>query len=168
MATDLYDISTKLKTPGLTLQVVRPNLFLNPASGKPVNGKFTGTIKRFFVQLHLITGNGDADLKGNMDLERKTYDLVSNTRSLDLGYILRQDSLFGKITLSATAKGSGFDPKKMINVFHVKMGEAEIKTYTYHRPFVGWESAKWSWYSCFFHAGSESHLSIKCGSCFSG
>ena len=37
----------------------------------------------------------------------------------------------GKITLDATAKGSGFDPKKMNSVFHVNLGEAVIKSYTY-------------------------------------
>jgi translocation and assembly module TamB len=96
-----------------------------------VNGKFTGTVNRFFVQLHTVTSNGEADVHGTLDLNRKTYDLVADTRSVDLGYILKQDSLLGRFTLDATAKGSGFDPKKMNSVFHVKMDEAEIKSYAY-------------------------------------
>src|ERR1700750_2066118 len=64
-------------------------------------------------------------------MNRKTYDLVADTRSMDLGYILKQDSLLGKITLDATAKGSGFDPKKMNGVYHVNLGEAVVKSYTY-------------------------------------
>ena len=83
------------------------------------------------MQLHTKTSNGLADVHGTLDLNRKTYDLVADTRSLDLGYILKQDSLFGKITLDATAKGSGFDPKKMNSVFHVNLGEGVIKSYTY-------------------------------------
>jgi len=95
------------------------------------NGKLTGTVKRFFVQLHTLTSNGNADIKGNLDLDHKTYDLIASTSSADLGYILKQDSLLGKITLNATAKGSGFDPKKMNSIFHVNLVEAEIKSYKY-------------------------------------
>src|SRR5579863_5164012 len=95
------------------------------------NGKFRGTANSFFVQLHTETSNGVADVHGTLDMNRKTYDLVADTRSLDLGYILKQDSLMGKITLDATAKGSGFDPKKMNSVFHVNLGEGVIKSYTY-------------------------------------
>jgi translocation and assembly module TamB len=95
------------------------------------NGKFRGTVNSFFVQLHTETNNGMADVHGTLDLNHKTYDLIADTRSLDLGYILKQDSLIGKITLNATAKGSGFDPKKMNSIFHVNLGEGEIKSYTY-------------------------------------
>ncbi len=95
------------------------------------SGKFRGTTNSFFVQLHTETSNGVADVRGTLDLNRKTYDLVADTRSIDLGYILKQDSLLGKVTLDATAKGSGFDPKKMNSVFHVRLGEAVIKSYTY-------------------------------------
>ncbi|HEY2348453.1 MAG TPA: AsmA family protein, partial [Puia sp.] len=95
------------------------------------NGKFRGTTNKFFVKLHLETSNGVADVHGTLDMNHKNYDLVADTRSLDLGYILKQDSLFGKITLNATAKGSGFDPKKMNSIFHINLAEGEIKSYTY-------------------------------------
>jgi hypothetical protein len=96
------------------------------------SGRFTGTTKRFYVQLHTVTSDGNADVKGTLNLDGKSYDLVANTRALDLGYILKQDSVMGRITLDATAKGSGFDPKKMNSVFHVAVGEAEYKGYKYH------------------------------------
>jgi hypothetical protein len=95
------------------------------------NGKFAGTVNRFFVQLHLETSNGIAEIKGTLDLHQKSYDLVAGTKGLDLGYILKQDSLLGKITLNATAKGSGFDPKQMNSIFHVNISGAEFKSYTY-------------------------------------
>ena len=131
-----YDISlSRLKTS-------RTDLYrLIPAKSFPENlripesisatGKFRGSANSFFVQLHAETSNGVADVRGTLDLNHKTYDLVADTRSVDLGYILKQDSLLGKITLDATAKGSGFDPKKMNSVFHVNLGEAVIKSYTY-------------------------------------
>jgi hypothetical protein len=95
------------------------------------NGKFRGTANSFFVQLHAQTSNGVADIHGTLDINRKTYDLVADTKSIDLGYILKQDSLMGKFTLDATAKGSGFDPKKMNSVFHVNLEDGEIKSYNY-------------------------------------
>jgi translocation and assembly module TamB len=131
-----YDITfSRLKTS-------RTDLYrLIPAKSFPENlripeniaatGKFRGTVNSFFVQLHAETSNGVADVRGTLDLNRKTYDLVADTRSIDLGYILKQDSLLGKITLDATAKGSGFDPKKMNSIFHVNLSEGVIKSYTY-------------------------------------
>ncbi|MDP4131827.1 MAG: translocation/assembly module TamB domain-containing protein, partial [Bacteroidota bacterium] len=65
------------------------------------------------------------------DFNHKSYDLKAGTNAADLGYILKQDSLLGKITLNATARGSGFDPKKMNSVFHVNLEVADIKSYRY-------------------------------------
>ena len=97
-----------------------------------VNGKFTGTINQFSLQLHTQTSNGTADIHGSLDIKRKIYDLTANTNSLDLGYILKQDSLLGIFTAEVIAKGSGFDPKKMNSSFQVKLKSAVIKSYDYH------------------------------------
>jgi hypothetical protein len=131
-----YDISiSRLKTSRTDLYRLIPEKSfpqnLRIPENISVNGKFRGTVNSFFVQLHTETSNGIADVRGTLDLNHKTYDLVADTRSVDLGYILKQDSLLGKITLNATAKGSGFEPKKMNSVFHVNLGEAVIKSYTY-------------------------------------
>ncbi len=131
-----YDISiSRLKTSRTDLYRMIPEKSfpqnLRIPESISVNGKFRGTTNSFFVQLHTETSNGVADVRGTLDLNHKTYDLVASTRSVDLGYILKQDSLLGKITLNATAKGSGFEPKKMNSVFHVNLGEAVIKSYTY-------------------------------------
>ncbi|HEY4155026.1 MAG TPA: translocation/assembly module TamB domain-containing protein, partial [Puia sp.] len=124
------------------LTTSRADLFrIIPAGSLPQNirlpeqiaagGKFTGTVKRFRVSVKATTSNGDAGVAGLLDLDRKTYDLAVSTRSADLGYILKQDSLLGKISLDATAKGSGFDPKKMNSVFHVNLREGDFKSYSY-------------------------------------
>ena len=132
-----YDLSIK------KLKTTREDIFRFVPSGSIpdnfripqsilVTGKFRGTYKRFFVQLHTLTGEGQLDLKGDVDLDRKTYDLVAHTRLLDLGYILKQDSLLGKVTLDMTAKGNGFVPNKMNSVFHLNLVDAVYKTYHYH------------------------------------
>ncbi len=95
------------------------------------NGKLTGTANHFFVQLHLETSNGIAEIRGTLNLQEKSYNLAADTKNLDLGYILKQDSLLGKVTLNATAKGSGFAPKLMNSIFHVNLTAAEFNSYTY-------------------------------------
>jgi translocation and assembly module TamB len=95
------------------------------------NGKFTGTLNRFFIQLQAITSNGEADVKGSMDLKRKSYDIAASTKLLDLGYILKQDSLVGKISLDCTANGSGYEPRTMNSIFHVNVSDAKIEQYSY-------------------------------------
>ncbi len=131
-----YDITiSKLKSSRTDLYRIVPSKSF-PASLRipenfSANGKFTGTINRFYVQLHLQTSNGIADIRGTLDLHQKSYDLIADTKGLDLGYILKQDSLLGKITLNASAKGSGFDPKQMNSIFHVNISNAEFKSYTY-------------------------------------
>ncbi len=97
-----------------------------------LNGKFSGSFNRFSVQLHVVTNNGNADLSGSLDIDKKTYDLVAHTNSLDFGHILKMDSLMGRFTMDATAKGSGFDPKKMISDFHINIEKGLFKTYEYH------------------------------------
>ena len=94
-------------------------------------GKFTGTINRFSLFFHLLTSSGSADVRGSLDLDQKTYDLTASTFSADLGYVLKQDSLFGRFTMEVSARGSGFNPKKMNSVFHVKLEDADIKSYHY-------------------------------------
>ncbi|HEY4966378.1 MAG TPA: translocation/assembly module TamB domain-containing protein, partial [Puia sp.] len=131
-----YDINlTKLNTSRTDLfRIIPEKSFpdkLRLPANVSANGKFTGTINRFFVQMHLTTDKGNADLKGTLDVDHKIYDLTASTHAADLGYILKQDSLLGRITMDATAKGSGFDPKKMNSVFHVQLKEAVFNSYNY-------------------------------------
>jgi TamB, inner membrane protein subunit of TAM complex len=97
-----------------------------------LNGKFNGSFNHFLVQLHTVTNEGSADVTGSLDINRKTYDLRAHTNALDLGHILKMDSLLGRFTLETTAKGSGFDPKKMNSVFHVSLADGVFKQYEYH------------------------------------
>ena len=83
------------------------------------------------MQIAYGNSKGNADINGSLDINIKSYDLTANTNSVDLGYILKQDSLLGKISLDATAKGSGFDPKKMNSSFHVHLRNAVLKSYDY-------------------------------------
>ena len=115
-------------------------LFVSPASfpqsirlpeGISAKGLFKGTARQFQTDFHLVTTKGSADLKGTLDLDRKAYNMQAVTRQIDLGYLLKQDTVLGKVSLEATARGSGFDPKKMNSDFHVRVREAVYKSYAY-------------------------------------
>jgi len=96
-----------------------------------LKGKYEGTVEKFSTQLSLQSSNGAANVNGLLDLTAKTYDLRLTSDGIDLGYILKQDTLLGKISLEATAKGNGFDYRTMNSKFHVHLTEGEIKSYTY-------------------------------------
>ena len=120
--TAYYDITiAKLKTSRTDLFRFIPEKSFPETLRLPenisVNGKFNGTIKQFIVQLHTATSKGNIEIKGSLNTDKKIYDLTASMQSLDLGYILKQDSLLGTFTGQAIAKGSGFDPKKMNSSF---------------------------------------------------
>ncbi len=59
------------------------------------------------------------------------YDIHFTTKDFAMGKLLSQDSLLGNVTLSATAKGVGFDYKKMHAAFNIQVQSASIKNYAY-------------------------------------
>ena len=158
-----FDITiSKLTTSKKDLEILIPTKSLPENLRLPdklsATGKFTGTVNRFTVALHTQTSSGSADITGSLDLDRKEYDLVADTRLLDLGYILKQDSLMGKITLDATAKGSGFDPKKMNSIFHVHVGAADFKSYKYQGLILDANLQNGNGTVSVFDAGSQPDL----------
>ncbi len=79
----------------------------------------------------LNSGFGGAVIKGQLNIPKKEYDLNADLSGFDLGKLLYQDSLLGKVDLHATAKGSGFDFKKMQTVAHLQIPAALVKGYDY-------------------------------------
>lgn len=94
-------------------------------------GNFNGTINHFKIKLNASTERGNADVNGVLNWKQKNYDLNAKTYAFDLGWLLKQDSVLGKITLEASAKGTGFDIKTMNTDFHVHLQEGMIKRYDY-------------------------------------
>jgi len=94
-------------------------------------GSFKGNFNQFVVALNAVTSNGNANVAGTINIKTKTYDAHVRTQSLDVGYILKQDTLLGKITLDATAKGSGYDYHTMNSVVHASLIDGEVKGYNY-------------------------------------
>ncbi|MBS1597740.1 MAG: translocation/assembly module TamB [Bacteroidetes bacterium] len=96
-----------------------------------VKGSFKGDFNQFIVALNAATSNGHADIAGTMNIKNKSYDATVKTNGLDLGYILKQDSLLGKVSVDVTAKGTGYDYKTMNSVIHARLTDGVVKGYDY-------------------------------------
>ena len=96
-----------------------------------VHGRFDGSIDDFNVDLSLNSGFGGAAVKGQLNIPKKQYDLNADLSGFDLGKLLYQDSLLGKVDGHIMAKGNGFDFKKMQSVAHLQIPAAMVKGYNY-------------------------------------
>ena len=96
-----------------------------------VRGRFDGSLDQFNVDMTLNSGFGGAGIHGQLNIPNKEYDLNTDLSGFDLGKLLSQDSLLGKVDLHATAKGRGFDFKKMQTVAHFQIPAAMVKGYNY-------------------------------------
>ncbi|BAV10336.1 hypothetical protein FLA_6398 [Filimonas lacunae] len=97
-----------------------------------LKGSFKGTMQDFTTALQGKTTRGGVNVMAVMKGNGKFYDVKAALDKVDLGYILKQEKNVGTITLSANAKGSGFDYKKMDGVASIKLVQADVKGYTYH------------------------------------
>lgn len=95
------------------------------------SGFFKGTMNSFSSRLNAKTNKGNADITANVTGKGKTYDLKAALNAVDLGYILKQQENFGKVTMQAKAKGSGMDYKTMNTVVAANVVSADVKGYTY-------------------------------------
>jgi hypothetical protein len=132
----VYDIQLK------QLTTSKSDLFaIVPAKSIPDNirlpenisatGSFNGTIDRFKVKLIAVTNKGKAGVDGMLDIKQKSYDLAAHLNAFDLGWLLKQDSILGRVTLEVSAKGNGFEVKTMNTDFRAHLEEGMIKGYDY-------------------------------------
>lgn len=96
------------------------------------SGYFKGTINDFNSHINAKTNKGNADIIASLAGKEKNYQVKASLDAVDIGYILKQpDSLLGKVTMKATAKGSGLDYKTMNTVVDANVASAHVKGYTY-------------------------------------
>lgn len=98
-------------------------------SSLSAKGYFKGNTKNLETQLQLNTSNGDAFVKGNMRNNGYTADVTLT--NFNVGYIIKQDSVIGTVTLTAKAKGNGFDLKTAVADVAANVKSAQLKGYTY-------------------------------------
>lgn len=100
-----------------------------------VTGKVRGTVEDYNTDLVLVSSDGSATLKGYIYMSpgkgREKYDMYVNTDKLNVGKIIKQDSVMGAITAVLNAKGSSFDINTMQALVDAKIISAELMKYNY-------------------------------------
>lgn len=122
---DLEDILP----PGSIAQIRIPNKFT-------AHGKISGTAKDYNTALLVTSADGNAAVKGYVNMSpgkgRERYDMYVKTNQLNLGRILKKDSLLGPVTADLKIKGRGLDIKTMTAAIDGAIKSAELKGYAYH------------------------------------
>ncbi len=100
-----------------------------------VTGKLAGTMDGIQSGLVLTTSSGTVLLNGYArnirSTTRATYDLDLQTKSFDLGAILRDSVHWGRITGEFTVKGQGLDYHSANASMTAQVSTATIRQYTY-------------------------------------
>ena len=96
-----------------------------------MSGSFKGLATNFTTNMQLQTNKGNATLTGFLNSINETYNLKGTLNNMDVGYLIKQDTLIGKVTMDFAAKGKGFTPAKMNTNATAKVTAAFIKGYNY-------------------------------------
>ena len=121
----------KLVSPG-----VIPNSVSIPANLN-LKGTFKGSMNNFSTRMGLRSTYGAVDLNATLkNGDSKTaaaYTANIKANDLNVGAFIKQQQTVGKITLTATIKGTGLDPKKADIRFSGDVVKANVKGYLYQR-----------------------------------
>lgn len=110
-------------------------MMVNLPDRMSINGSISGGIYDYAPQLKLVTSDGNALVNGTINLQpegNEKYDLVVQAANLNLGKILRQDSLMGVVSSKIDVKGNSFDPKTMNTTLGLDIFNAHILGYNYN------------------------------------
>ncbi len=96
----------------------------------------SGTVADYKADMYLASTDGRAYIKGSLftspGKNRERYDVFVKTDKLNLGKILKQDSLLGVVSATIKVKGQSFDVKTMAATADGKIASAFVKGYRYH------------------------------------
>ncbi len=103
-----------------------------------LTGNFTGGFNGFQTQMQLLTSDGEAHVNGEYAVQtlaggaRDTlYDAQLALENLNLGKILKMDSVLGILSLSATVNGRGLDPKTAVAQVDAELQRLDAMGYSY-------------------------------------
>lgn len=119
---------TAIVPPSALEQVRVPDVFT-------VKGRIKGTTQDYNPDVVVVSSDGALRLKGYVYMSpgkgREKYDIHLNTDALNVGRILKQDSLLGAITAVINAKGSSFDINTMNAVVAGDISSLGLMGYNY-------------------------------------
>ena len=101
-----------------------------------ITGQIAGTEMDYKTDLYFASTDGRAYIKGMLAMSpgknKERYDMVIRTDQLNVGRILKKDSLMGMVTLTMNIKGQSFDFKTMTASVDGAISSAMLKGYRYH------------------------------------
>ncbi len=133
-----YDVELKsLNTTSNALQDLTGGVLptaVNIPQTLGLSGTVKGSLKDAAAKITLVTSSGDveADVKFKMAVGDTQYSGIVKTRALNLGYILKQDTLLGPVTMSATASGRNFSLATMHDSVVAQIQSLGFKKHNYH------------------------------------
>jgi hypothetical protein len=100
-----------------------------------LKGNFKGSMKNFNTKMAFRSSYGNIDLNAEMknggNKTAAVYSANIKASDLNVGALTKQPQTAGTVTLTATIKGTGIDPKKASLQFNGDIASANIKGYTY-------------------------------------
>lgn len=100
-----------------------------------LTGQISGTTLDYNPDIALVSTDGSATVKGYLHMSggegNEKYQLYVTTDKLNIGKILRQDSVLGRITANLNAQGTSFDIKRMNAVLKGDISSLWAMGYTY-------------------------------------
>ena len=101
-----------------------------------ISGQLAGTELDYITDLVLQSTDGDATVKGKLMMSKgkgkESYELAVATKDLNVGRIIKKDSLMGKITADMKVTGTSFDIQTMNAGVQGDIVSAVLKGYRYH------------------------------------
>ena len=101
-----------------------------------IMGQIAGTELDYNTDVVLVSTDGRAYIKGSLltspGKNKERYDLFVKTDGLNIGRILKKDSLMGEVSANIKIKGQSFDVKTMVAAVDGEIPHAEMKGYNYH------------------------------------
>ena len=136
--TAAFDLNIKnLKTTAKDINALVPKGTLPANIQLPkqltASGTFKGTINNFKTKVALNSSYGKANVEALLDQRVKNkerYDANIAFDNFDLGKLIKNDSI-GRITVTGTAKGQGFEPKTANAQLNVLLKKATFNKYNY-------------------------------------
>ncbi len=105
-----------------------------------VRGTLKGTVDDLVADLQLGGSYGLINVKGFIknakDKEKATYNLLVNTNKYEIGKLISQDSILGKVTGTFELKGTGFNYKTMRSDITASIKQLQINKYNYQNAKI--------------------------------
>ena len=101
-----------------------------------VTGLLSGTELDYNADMVMVSTDGRAYIKGTLETShgkgKEAYNFFVKTDQLNVGRILKEDSLMSTVSANITVKGQSFDTKTMTAAVAAEISGANIKGYNYH------------------------------------